>query len=226
LAEDKAVSREQVKRITERALVIERYILRRAWGLGYAVVAADIAIVFFLSFALQAAGFTSAFGLAVRVAVNTAVNLAAVAVMTWVLKKAYDAVKVRRVIMDSIWTRLLRPKWVATVWLVYYMPILLAILFLRPEAAVVLYGVLSLTSLSLFFVLKVSFPEQLPKESKAVVAAYAVSTVGSLIFFLLNAKYFAVFLGLWVLAIAVFVWAAVYARRQKPPNPLEDHADW
>jgi hypothetical protein len=154
------------------------------------------------------------------------VNLAAVAVMMWVLKKAYDAMQVRRVIADSIWTRLLRPKWAATVWLVYYVPILLAILFLRPEAAVVLYGVLTLTSLSLFFVLKVSFPEQLPIEGKAVVAAYAVTTLSSLIFFLVNARYFVVYLSLWAFAVAVFAGASMYARKQKPPNPPEDNANW
>ncbi len=225
LAEDTAVSREQVKHIAERALVIERYILRRAWGSGYAVAAADIAIITFLSVALQAAGFTSNYGLAVRLAVNTAVSLTALAVMSRIFKKAYDAMQVRRVITDSIWTKLLRPFWTAVFFLVYYVPIIVAILFLRPEASLVLFGVLATTTLSLFFVLKVSFPERLPKESKAVLAAYAVSTLGSLIFFLSNARYLVVYLGLWAFAVAVFAWASVYARRQKAPDLPEDLAE-
>jgi hypothetical protein len=38
LSEDSAVSHEQIRRIAERALVIERYILERAWGSCYAVI--------------------------------------------------------------------------------------------------------------------------------------------------------------------------------------------
>ena len=45
MAEDKTVSREQVKQIAQEALAIERYILRRAWGLCYAVFAAEIALI-------------------------------------------------------------------------------------------------------------------------------------------------------------------------------------
>jgi hypothetical protein len=35
---DKTVSHQQVKHVAQRALDIERYILRRAWGLCYAIV--------------------------------------------------------------------------------------------------------------------------------------------------------------------------------------------
>ena len=36
------VSPEQIKRVAEKALVIERYILERAWGICYAAAAASI----------------------------------------------------------------------------------------------------------------------------------------------------------------------------------------
>ena len=69
-------------------------------------------------------------------------------------------------------------------------------------------------------------PERLPKESKVVVVAYAVSTLGSLIFFLLNARYFVIYLSLWAVTVAVFVWASVYSRKQKLPEMPEDAANW
>jgi hypothetical protein len=40
-----------------------------------------------------------------------------VAVASWIFKKAYDAMLVRREIADSVWAKMLRPWRIALVWL-------------------------------------------------------------------------------------------------------------
>ncbi len=222
MAEDKAVSSEQVKQIAKKALAIEHYILRRAWGLCYAVSAAEIASIILFDIWFHAVGLSSHHNLIVPLAFNTSVSILGAAVVAWVFKKSYDAMLVRREIVDSVWAKLLRPTWVAALWLTYYLPIVTAIIFLRPIAGVVLFGVLATSVGPFYFSLKISFPERLPREGIAVLATYAFCTLGNLTFFLLKGTEAP---SLWILMIAVSLTATAYVYRQKPPKPSEDHPD-
>jgi hypothetical protein len=218
VAEDKAVSSEQVKQIAKRALVLEQYLLRRAWGLGYAVAAAEIALI--ILFDILFVRLSPDYELIVPLAFNTAVSISGAAVITWVFKKAYDAMVVRREIVDSVWAKLLRPSWVAVLWLAYYLPVAIAVIFLRPIAGIALYGLLATTVGPFYFALKVSFPERLPREGIAVLTAFAICALGNLTIFLLKGTAAPL---LWIFMIAVSLIATAYAYRQKPPNPPEDH---
>ncbi len=221
MEEDKAVPHQRVKLIAERALLIERYILRRAWGLCYAVIASEIALITLLPLLLGVVGLSSDYSFVARLAVNTAVSVIGLAVVARIFKMSYAAMVVRREIRDLMWAKMLRPSWAAAVWLIYYMPIVLAIVFLRPIAFLVLFGLLAASSFSFYYVLKVSFPERLPWEAMAVIVAFIFCTLGNLTLFLLKANY-ASYLALWSIMIAVSLLAAVIAYRQKAPNPLED----
>ena len=225
VTEDKTVSHLQVKLIAQRALDIERYILRRAWGICYAIVAAEILLTAFLPVLFGAAGLSSEYGFAARIIVNTAISLAGVAVASWIFKKAYDAMLMRREIADSVWAKMLRPWWIALSWLAYYVPIVVAIVFLRQYALAVLFGFLAAQTFPFFFALKISFPEQLPREGIAVLASFLVCMLGNLTLSLSRAPLAAYLVVLGGLS-AVFLSAAVYVYRQKPPNPPEDHPEW
>ncbi len=222
MAEDKVISQEQVKQIAQKALAIEHYILRRAWGLCYAVAAAEIALIISFDILFDIVRLSSHYGIIIPLAFNTSVSIFGVAVITWVFKKAYDAMLVRREIVDSVWAKLFRPSWVAVLWLAYYLPVITAIIFLRPIAGAVLYGLLLTSAGPIYFSLKVSFPERLPREGIAVLATFVFCALGNLTIFLLKGTVAPL---LWIIMIAVFAAASVYAYRQKPPNPPEDHPD-
>lgn len=219
MTEDKAVSHRQVKQIAKEALFIERYILRRAWGLCYAVIAAQISLIIVFDILFHSLSLSSDYALIVPLAFNTSVSISGAAVAVWVFKKAYTAMLVRREIVDSVWTKLFRPSWVAALWLAYYLPILLAIIFLHPIAGAVLFGVLAAATGPFYFSLKVSFPERLPREGIAVLATFAFCSLGNLSFFVLKGTIAPL---LWVLMIAAAIVAAAYVYRQKPPKPPED----
>ncbi len=215
------VSPEQIKQIAQRALIIERYILERAWGLCYAAVAAEIVLIPFLPVIILFLGLSAGYFLVVAIVVNTAVSIVGAAMVAWIFKKTYNSMLVRREIVDSIWTKLLRPSWIALVWTAYYLPILAAIFLLRHEFLVFRFGLLATTVFPLFFALKGSFPERLPRESIAVVSALTIYTLGGFVVSLLKANV-GFYLILWVIFLVVLILASAYAHRRKPPTPLED----
>ena len=219
------VSPAQIKRVAEKALVIERYILERAWGLCYAAVAAEIVLIPFLPLIVLFLGVSAGYFLDVALVVNTAVSIVGAAIVAWIFKKAYNSMLVRREIVDSIWTKLVRPSWIALVWTAYYLPILAAIFLLGHEFLVFRFGLLATTVFPLFFALKGSFPERLPQESIAVVSALTIYTLGGFVVSLLKANA-GFYLVLWVIFFVVLILASAYARRRKPPISLEDPPNW
>jgi hypothetical protein len=219
------VSPEQIKRVAEKALVLERYILQRAWGLCYAAVAAEIVLIPFLPLIILLLGVSAGDFLVVALVVNTAVSIVGAAMVAWIFKKAYNSMLVRREIADSIWTKLLRPSVIALVWTTYYLLILAAIFLLGHEFLVFRFGLLATTVFPLFFALKGSFPERLPHESIAVLSALTVYTLGGFVVALLKANV-GFYLVFWVIFLAVLILASAYARRRKPPAALEDSPNW
>ena len=219
------VSPEQIKRVAEKALVIEQYILERAWGLCYAAVAAEIVLITFLPSIILFLGLSAHYFLVVAIVVNTAVSIVGAAMIAWIFKKAYNSMLVRREIVDSIWTKLLRPSWIAVVWTAYYLPILAAIFLLPHEFLVFRFGLLATTVIPLFFALKGSFPERLPRESIAVLSALTIYTLGGFVVSLLKANV-GFYLILWVIFLVVLILASAHARRRKPPISLEDPPNW
>ena len=217
-------SPEQIKQAAQRALIIERYILRRAWGLCYAILGVEIALTLFLPFIFRALGIISGNPLAFVIGINLAVSIGALALVARILKKAYGAMLIRREIAESIWIRAFRrPTLLALVWAAYYVPIIAAIVFLRPDALALDFGLLLTSVLPFYLVLKFSFPEQLPREAAAVLATFFICALGSFAVSILNARpvFYIVF---WVAMIAVSLCAAAYARTQKSTNPPEDTA--
>ena len=219
------VSPEQIKRVAEKALVIEQYILERAWGLCYAAVAAEIVLITFLPSIILFLGVSAHYFLVVAIVVNTAVSIVGAAMIAWIFKKAYNSMLVRREIVDSIWTKLLRPSWIALVWTAYYLPILAAIFLLPHEFLVFRFGLLATTVIPLFFAFKGSFPERLPRESIAVLSALTIYTLGGFVVALLKANA-GFYLILWVMFLVVLILASAHARRRKPPISLEDPPNW
>jgi hypothetical protein len=219
------VSPEQIKRVAEKALVIERYILERAWGLCYAAVAAEIVLIPFLPLIALFLGLSAGYFLVVAIMVNTAVSIVGAAMIAWIFKKAYNSMLIRREIVDSIWTKLLKPSWIALIWTAYYLAILAAIFLLGHDFLVFRFGLLATTVFPLFFALKGSFPERLPRESIAVVSALTIYTLGGFVVSLLKAN-LGFYLILWVIFLVVLIWAFAHARRRKPPISLEDPQKW
>jgi hypothetical protein len=218
------ISPEQIKQVVERALVIERYILKRAWGLVLALCAVETGLVTFLPIIFVILKLSSDFGLFVLIGINVAISLMALVAASWIFKKAYDAMIVRREIVDSIWTRLLRLPWSIMFWGVYIASDFAAFLFLLPHALVVIFGVLVSGVFPLFFALKVSFPDQLPREAVYVLATFSICSSSSLIISLIGIDRAFPYLVIWGIMFVVFLWASISLYMQKPPHPPEDIA--
>lgn len=220
MVDDDGISPADVRRIADRAFDLQEHVLRRAWGLVYGVTAANIAVILFLPLVVRAAGLSEAYGLLPRVLANTAVSLLADAFDIWMFKRILDTRRVTRAVKRSLWARTVRPATALASFGICVAVLLGALVFLRPDFAVVLF-VLEATLLPIFYLgLRVSFPSRLPAEGIAAFGVYAVADLGSLAVALLKASATAYGL-LWGVAFAGFALAFIRARSARAPLALE-----
>ncbi len=223
--EDSTVSPEEIRKIAERALALQRYILRRVWGLFYAICAMELSAVLLLPRIIQLLGFSANYGLAAQVAVNISVNIVGSAITLWVFKKVYDTLPIRQAIAKTRWVKTMRPAWALLIGITYYALTIAVTLFLRPNAATIMFALQATTIPFLYYGLKASFPEGLPLEGIAVFLFYSTSITASLAISLLGTRP-ALYGLFWGLTAIVFILASLRARSEKPPLSMEDPANW
>lgn len=221
MADETAISTGEIKQIAERALLLQRYILKRAWGVSYAVWAAQLAVVFCLPLLFTAFGFQGDTEVILRITLNVVFNIAGLTAVLWIFKRIRDTHLVREAVNKPINAKKRNTLLVVSIFAVYYLVIAAAFIFFRPHAEAVLSVLLTTTIPSIYYGLKASFPKNLPWEGIAVVVVYSFSTTASLVAAILNVNS-SVYPLLWTPTIIALLMASLRALLEKAPQPLED----
>lgn len=221
MADETAISALELKRIAERALLLQRHLLTRAWGVSYAVWAAQLTVIFCVPLVFLTMGFIGSIEVIVQITLNVAFNLAGLVVVLWIFKRIRDTQLVRQAVNHT--TNITKRNTIVTVsgFVVYYLIIAVAFIFFRPHAEAVLGVLLTTTIPSMYYGLKASFPKNLPREGIIAVAVYAWSTTASLVAAILNAVS-TVYPLLWAPTIITLLLASLHSRLKKAPQPSED----
>ena len=219
MAEEIAGSPLEIEEIAERALGLQRYLLRRAWGVLYATWSIPIFLTNF------GALFETPLGLSIvdRIVVGTLASGAALTVTLRAFKEVRDTAEIRRLVNGGEWRRVLGyqvlvPSWVA-VYVILFLSIFLFGIQGDPIAlALFVHAVYAGFWAFLFYALRLSFEGKMPAEGIAFLSSFGVATAGSI----LNDLSFGnigVYVLLWGVTIVVWVVSAFHARRQSIPVP-------
>lgn len=200
--------------IADRAQVFQNYLLRRAWGVYYAVWAAAIAAFFvFPAFAAVPLLPLSWWGPLIYDAVIVAIFLVAVWGTSWTVGHTYRAIRFQdaRESRTGGRRRLL-------LYLGEGLAILVAVTVVATLSSfaglLVLDAILGVLNFQILRAVRRVFP-RVPPEGSAAVATYAVSVLGSAAVLLLthDQLWFGLF---WVVAIAGWAFSALYALYHAP----------
>ena len=224
MAEEIAGSPLEIEEIAERALGLQRYLLRRAWGVLYATWSIALFLTNF------GAVFETPLGLSIvgRIVVGTIASGAALTVTLRAFKEVRDTAEIRRLVIGAEWERLLGyrvlvPSWVA-VYVVLFLSVFLFGIQGDPFALTLFVHVVYAGFWAyMFYSLRLSFDGKMPAECTAVLSSFGVATAGSI----LNDLSFGnigVYVLLWGATIVVWVVSAFHARRQPIPVPEGDLA--
>ena len=96
MVEDSTVPPEEIKRIGQRVLVIERVILRRPWGMLFAITAVAIFMWDLFPLVIYISGFSTDYRPSVALVVNTKVELSGAIAAIWIFRRVYALGLVRQ----------------------------------------------------------------------------------------------------------------------------------
>lgn len=218
MADETVVSAEEIKRIAERALLLQRHILKKAWGVCYAVWATQLAVIFWVPLLFFALGFFGNIELITQITLNVTFNVAGLVAVLWIFRRVRDTQLVRQAVNKTGQQNAL---WVALIFVGYYLIVAVSFIFFRPHAEAVLSVLLTTTIPSLYYGLKASFQTDLPLEGVISLVFYGFSTTASLVNAFLNLNP-SVYPLLWAPTIIVLLLAFLSSQLGKPPHPLED----
>ena len=228
MLEGEVATPNEVRDVAQRVLGIERTILRRAWGILYAVAAIEVVGQGVVPLSIYLLGFTSPIAYTIYLALSTAVSLLALATIVWIFRRIFALRFVRGAISGSLWAKALRPLPAVTIFAVLYAGIV-AVAGLFPQD---FYTVLFLADVAglpwFYYGLKVTFPEGLPLEGKITLVASGITSIGQLVIYdsVFVTDAFA-YLSLWIGCSVVLVLAFVHTRSATLPEPpKEEPGDW
>jgi len=217
LAEEIAGSPLEIKEIAARALVLQRYLLRRAWGVLYATWSIALFLTNF------GAVFETPLGLSVvdRVVVGMIASGAALTVTLRAFRETRDTAEIRRLVFGGKWRGVLRYRVLVPSWIAVYLVLFLSIFLFGVQGdpfvlALFVHAIYAGFWAYLFYSLRLSFEGKMPAEGTAALSSFGVATAGSI----LNDLSFGnigVYVLLWGATIVVWVVSALHARRLKVP---------
>jgi hypothetical protein len=218
LAEEVTGSPLEIKEIAERALLLQRYLLRRAWGVLYAAWSVPIFLTVFNLPAVVLPGLS-----AERVAVGMFFSGAALTITLRTFKRVRDTAQIRSLVFEGKWKRVLGFRAVVPIWIAAYVILILSIFVFGIQAGLIVPAVYVAFWAYLYYALRLSFPGKLPSESIVAISSFGIASAGTIVMEL-SFPITAVYALLWVVTLVIWVGSALYARARTLPRSLEGPA--
>jgi len=218
LADEIAGSPLEIREVAQWALVLQRYLLRRAWGVLYATWSVALFLTNFGGL------FEALLGLSEleRIAVSTLASGAALIITLRAFRRVRGTAEIRGLVIEGKWREVLGFRVLATLWVAVYAVLFFLILPFGVQEdpfVLVLYvhGVYAVFWAFMYYALGLSYGRKMPPEGIAVLSSFGVATAGSILNDL-SLRISGVYALLWGATIVVWVVSAFYARRQPVPG--------
>lgn len=204
----------EIRIATKRALVFQRYIFKKAWGIYYAIWAAVFSIYFFLPALLGALGLSSNLGNDYfLLIIDLAVSVAAGAASGRIIERARSASFVHSTLRRNRNTPTLferRKKLFAVWWTIYFAVIIGAAVFFSAHLLSIVFGLATTVTLVFYYALRASFQERLPLEGTIAISTFGLASTVSFAVSLLNAN--PILYGvIWGITIVIWLASSLYS---------------
>lgn len=212
------VSRDDVNRAVRQGILLNEYLLRRAWGVLYLA----LSLSMFLSiFGTPIIDSMVSIGLASTIAVDVSASGCGITAILWAFKRVRNAAEIIHPEEDRAWPRLLGYRYVVPVWIAVNALAVLTIILARAQVPLVVLLVHLGIAVYLFYALRLSFPRKIPGEAAIAIGSLSLSSVASiaLLSMATSTALLALLAGATILA---WILSGIYARTRPVPEFEEE----
>ncbi|HKW05609.1 MAG TPA: hypothetical protein VJN71_09950 [Nitrososphaerales archaeon] len=212
------VSPDEVRRAVRQAILLNEYLLRRAWGVLYIVMALSMFLSSFGSPILESLGVVNFLGALVM---NFTASGCGLIVILWAFKRVRNTAEVTHA-NDQAWARLLGYKFLVPLWLAINAVLISTIILERDLVSLEFFLFHFGLAIYLYYALNLSFSLKLPPEAVVSIGSILLSSVASLAL-LSIVKTPGIYALLAVATIVAWIFSGVYASTRAIPEFEEEH---
>ena len=211
-------SRNEVGRAIKRAILLNEYLLRRAWGTLYLAFALSMFLSIFGGPIIDS--FVS-IGFASTIAMDMTASGCGIIVILWAFKRVRNSAEITHPEGDRAWSTLLGYRFIVPIWFALNGIVVVTIVFARVRVPLVDLLIHLGLAVYLYYALRLSFSKKIPGEAVVVIASLSLSSIASiaLLSITLSRGPYALLSGAIIVA---WIFSGIYARTRPIPEIEEE----
>lgn len=208
---------ETLKLLALKALKFQHYILRRAWGLYYAVWSLSFILWMLLPYSVSV--FYPNAGFYAYLFAYSLPGLVGMVVASWIFGKARRTIELRSLTFGRERRKKLASAINLIPWLLFFAIIISALVFSRSTFYYVYSGFLVIFDYFIYKALKYSF-ERIPLEGYIAIATFTSSIAITAIALNFTRSYYIINLG-WAISVVGWLFSSIYSLYHAPESMVE-----
>ena len=212
------VARDEVRGAIRKAILLNEYLLRRAWGVLYLALSVSMFLSIFggpIIDSLVSIGFAS------MIAMDMTASGCGIIAILWAFKRVRNSADITHPEGDRTWSTLLGYRFVVPLWIAINGLVILTIVLARVQVPLVDLLIHLGVAVYLYYALRLSFSKKIPGEAVIAIGSLSLSSVASLALLSLTTSPGPYAL-LWLATIVAWIFSAVYARTRPIPEFEEE----
>ncbi len=212
------VSRDQMRRAVKRAIILNEYLLRRAWGILYLA----LSLSMFLSiFAVPVIDSLDSIGVLGSIAIDLTASGCAVSAILWAFKRVRNTAEITHSEGDGAWSRLLGYRFLVPMWIAVNAVAILTIMFAIARVPLVVLLIHLGLAVYLYYALRLSFSKKIPREAVVAIGSLSLSSVASIamLSIITSPGPYAL---IWLATLVTWMSSGIYARTRPIPEFEEE----
>ena len=216
--EGKDVTPYEIRSALERATVLNEYLLRRAWGILFLVLALSMFLTIFGVSVLEVA---KSFRVVSSMAISLTASGSSIIVILWAFKRVRNWTEITHLGGNRTWSRLLGYRFLVPLWIALNAIAIMTIIFARSQVSLVLLLIYFGVAVYLYYVLRLSFSEEIPGEAAFAIGSLSLSSIASIALLSITTSH-APYVFLWGATIIAWIFSGIYARTRPIPEFEEE----
>ena len=212
------VSRDETIRAVKRAILLNEYLLRRAWGILYLALALSMFLSVFggpIIDSLVSIGFAS------TIAMDMTASGCGIIAILWAFKRVRNTAEITHPEGDRTWSTLLGYRFIVPLWIALNGLVILTIVLARVRVPLVDLLIHLGVAVYLYYALRLSFSRKIPREAVIAISSLSLSSIASIALLSITTSLGGYAL-LWGATIVAWIFSGVYARTRPIPEFEEE----
>ena len=212
------VSRDEVRRAVKRAILLNEYLLRRAWGVLYLALALSMFLSIFGSPIIDS---LVSIGYASTIAMDMTASGCGIIVILWAFKRVRNTAEITHPEGDRTWSTLLGYRFIVPLWIAINGLVVLTIVLARVRVPLVDLLIHLGVAVYLYYALRLSFSKKIPGEAIVAIASLSLCSIASISLLSITTSPGPYAL-LWGATIVAWIFSGIYARTRPVPEFEEE----